>query len=187
MSIRLVNWLAVLRQLLYSSGNDHRGAVDGVPDDSATPPVTVDFDLGGLFMVDSFSIWNSLSNGGILNFNLLASQSSDFSSATTIGAFQLIDLDTHESNQGNSVIAPAEFADFAAVSASYMRIEITRFLGEDLIPPRGADVTIANEVVFGGTRLGNNNGQVPEPSSMILFGLGLLSACRAKRIRVASK
>ena len=114
----------------------------------------VDFDLGGLFEINSMAFWNIGSNSSIsvVDFTLLADDNSAFTSPTNLGSF------TADTNTGHQSAVLAEVFDFATISASHFRMQITSNNG-------GTDFTGIGEVAFEA---------VPEPSTFVLALMGIL-------------
>jgi hypothetical protein len=117
----------------------------------------IDFTLGGSYAIDSFAVWALVSTNGdnIGNFTLLASDDPSFTTTTTLGNF------TPTYSAGSPI--PATVVSFALTTASYVRMEITSNNG-------GPDAGL-NEAAFG-----FETGAVPEPSSLLLAGIGIVSA-----------
>jgi hypothetical protein len=115
----------------------------------------VDFTLGGPHAIDSFAVWALISTNGdnIGNFTLLASNDASFTTTTTLGNFS-------PTYAAGSPI-PATVVNFATTTASFVRMEITSNNG-------GPDAGF-NEAAFG------SPGAVPEPSSLVMTGLGIAS------------
>jgi hypothetical protein len=117
----------------------------------------VDFTLGGSYAIDSFAVWGLLSTNGdnMGNFTLLASDDASFASTTTLGNF------TPTYSAGSPI--PATVVSFTMTTASYVRMEVTSNNG-------GPDAGF-NEAAFG-----FEQSAVPEPSSLLLAGIGIGSA-----------
>ena len=114
----------------------------------------VDFTLGGSYEIDAFAIWALISTNGdnIGDFTLLASNDPSFTTFTTLGSF------TPTYSPGSPI--PATVVTFTATTASYVRLEITSNNG-------GPDAGL-NEAAFGVAA-------VPEPSSLLMMGIGIAS------------
>ena len=127
---------------------------------------TIDFDLGSIFTISSFLLWNDHDGQGINNFALLIDDNSDFSSPLSLGSFSAIDNDPIYMQQFN----------FEEATGQYVRLQIfnTNNLGG-----LGAPALLVNfgEVAFDTS----NNNSVPEPATTLLFGLGLLGLAGVNR------
>lgn len=127
---------------------------------SGTLTGRIDFDLGGLFLVDGFSFWNQNAGGpgalgstGIRNLTVLSSSNG--------ASFNLISGAPGIFSQvPGSTALPPEIFSFAPIVASHIRFQVANNYGDS------AQTGFA-EVAFSGTAT-----TVPEPSSLAVFGLG---------------
>lgn len=111
-----------------------------------------DFDLGGSYVIDAFVIWNLVDDpSAIREFNLLADSSSDFSNPVNLGSFTALN------NLGLNWNTEAQVFNFHATEASYVRLDILNTWS-----PTSWHVAY-NEAAFS---------VVPEPTTLLLFGLG---------------
>lgn len=156
----------------FSSQSDIWNGYNG---GSGPPPFpgNFDFDLGGLFAIQSLALWNFGGNqdANLVGFTLLADDNHAFSSPVTLGSY------TANPNTGDLSAVRAEVFGFAPVNASFVRMRITSNHGDP------ANV-VFGEVAFEAL-------PIPEPSSLILLSFGALGLVgpgfrRHHRIREAS-
>jgi len=129
----------------------------------------VDFDLGSVYSVADFVLWNDANQGGassgIRNFRLHASLVADFSVSTLLGAFV---GELGPPFPGPPI--PAELFSFAAADARYIRLEIIDQWGDPNVN--------VGEVAFG---VGNAVIPIPEPAVLALVGIGFAAGLGAAR------
>jgi hypothetical protein len=129
----------------------------------------VDFYLGGTYTLDALSLWTlagAAQTISVKQFTLLASNSSTFSTYTTLGTYTATEPGI------NSTSVSAQVFDFTATSASYIRIEIQSNYGNMNYSGMG-------EVAFGAV--------IPEPSSLALCGIAGVVGLVVARFRRRSK
>jgi hypothetical protein len=122
----------------------------------------VDFDLGGSYLIESFALWNFGEGfaSNVVGFNLLASDTADFSSQTVLLSSQSANTNTGP----NNATLPEVFT-FAPATASFVRLEITS--------NNGTTATSFGEAAFD---------VVPEPSSsLLMIGSGLAWLLKRRR------
>lgn len=127
-------------------------------------PLNLDFDLGGSFSISSLGLWNyGTADVGVNDFTLYASNDASFSSATNLGTFSALSLDT-TLNQG-------QVFTFDSIETSYIRMTITSTGGS-------THQVALGEVVF---EIADPEAEIPEPTSLFLIGLGLLGLSFARK------
>jgi hypothetical protein len=139
------------------AGNAWEGSV-------AALPINLDFDLGGLFSIESAALWTSFAGFSINAFTVLTSTQSTFAVATNVGSF-------------NAVDTPAMNAQVFSLVAS-----VGQFVRIQVNSDRGAGFVNLSEIAFEAS-----NSAVPEPASFILLGSGLVAALGLRRGRSRSK
>lgn len=131
--------------------------------DRRSVPVTVDFDLGGEFLVESFALWNrGFVDQGVRDFKLSASSDASFMDSVDLGDF------TATAVIGSWSFTGAEVFSFGPTSASHVRMVVTGYYG-------GYGVSF-NEVAFEAR-------QVPEPTTLAILGIGALGLAGVRRRR----
>lgn len=125
----------------------------------------VDFDLGGQKTIAAFALWNAAQNSisRVATFNLLASADATFTNTINLGSFAT-------NTSGFSGAVQAQVFTFSATDAAFVRMQIT-----STAAPGGNNVASMGEVAFSA---------VPEPSSAMLVGSGILLALVRRRTRL---
>jgi len=154
----------------YLAANPEHLSVPGVSgffSNFRDPLGTYDLDLGGLFDVSRFVLWNDNDNNAVVGFNLFADDNAGFVSPTLIGAF------TADPTLSISpdLMLPDLFS-FAPVEASHIRFEITSNNGSGFFHAFG-------EIAFGREEAVVD---VPVPGSLALLGIGGLALLRRRRV-----
>jgi hypothetical protein len=130
---------------------------------SGTTTGNFDFDLGGLFDIESFALWADpqTAGQGINSFNLLADDNAAFSSPTLLGNYSAVEGLGNANNF-------AQVFTFAQTSASNVRVQI--------VSNHGGPLTGFVEGAFEVTA-------VPEPATggLILMAGGLLGVLARRR------
>lgn len=149
-----------LNAYLASAPTHDFGSLSDVWLSDFAPTGNFDFDLGGTVTLTSMVLWNDATGSPrrINTITLYADDNASFSSPTVIGLFT-----TNPNNGLASAVSPDIF-NFAAVEASYIRMEITA--------NNGNLDTRFGEVAFG---------VVPEPSAALLAGVGTLFLLKRRR------
>lgn len=125
------------------------GGQAGMPTPSM--PINFDLDLGGLVTIDAIALWTQGTGAAsISTFDLLVSNVSDFSSATTLGSFTMVNTD---------LPALANIFTFTATQTQFIRLSVTSNLGYPI-------ATRFNEFAA--------RSAVPLPAAVWLFSSGLL-------------
>ena len=138
-----------------------------------TVPATIDFDLGAEYLLNRLAWWNHAvgSTANVESFRLFAMTDATFTTGSQVGG-------TFTNPQGDSSLPyPATVFDIPDVTTRYLRLRIDGYYGNDCCVAIGelAFETPAAVVVDPAT--------VPEPSSLILFGSGILAAGIVRRRR----
>lgn len=131
------------------------GGVAGVP-------ASITFDLGSVWNIGGLVVWNQAGSASLNGFNLSGSQTLG-GPTVSLGSF-VMPGDSQQFPQ------PAEVFNFSATALRYITMEITSNDGY-------SGGTILNEVAFDGGR----GASVPEPASLSLIGLGLVSMFARRR------
>ena len=127
----------------------------------------IDLDLGGSYVIDKLALWNLVDDpSAIQQFNLLVDDNSAFSSPANLGNF------IASNSLGSRPDTEAQVFGLAATTASFARLEILNTWS-----PSSFSVAF-NEAAFGVTAV---NGPVPEPTTMLLVGSGLLGLWGARK------
>ncbi len=146
---------------IASGPTDGNSPHDMVVFDRRSVPVTVDFDLGGEVLIESFALWNrGFVDQGVRDFKLSASSDASFLDSVDLGDF------TATAVIGSWSFTGSEVFSFGPTSASYVRMVVTSYYG-------GYGVSF-NEVAFEAS-------QVPEPASLAIFGFGVLGLVAVRR------
>ncbi len=157
------------------------GALKGISVSGASvifPRDTLIFDLGDVYELDRFALWNE-ENGGIRSASIsISSDNVNFTNVLTIQPAGN-PFDPNISYQPDIYNYGADVFSFSdLVSAQYLKF--------DLVCPN-------NNSVYAGCSLGeiafsvaanNASGSVPEPTSFAIMGLGLIGLAGARRRRV---
>ena len=146
----------------YIAGNPQHDSEPGNDWVSNTTSGVTVYDLGSLLSVDKVAIWNFGGLGGNTSFattqvTVEASANPGFTSPTNLGTFNLSVFATTN---------PAQVFGFPTVAAEFFRFENFQ--------SNGAGALGLGEVAFAAT---------PEPSSVVLFGLGLAGLVGRRRKR----
>ncbi len=121
---------------------------------------TIIYDLGDVYTLDRLALWNEDAMG-IASFELYTSLSSDFSSFIDHGTFQ-------PSDNAYAVDYEADIFNMIVGNARYVKLVMV-----------GAGETLGmGEIAFSANTAGN---AVPEPATLMLFGLGLLGLAGINR------
>lgn len=135
---------------------------DGIGSAGSAPPVNFDFDMGSLVLIDAIALWTQgLGSASLVNFNLIVSEFSDFSVATDLGAFTMINSNPR---------ALANIFTFDATQAQFIRLSVTSNFGWPI-------ATRFNEFAA--------RSAVPIPLALWLFGSGLLGLIVLHRRKIA--
>ncbi|MCG8641479.1 MAG: PEP-CTERM sorting domain-containing protein [Desulfobacterales bacterium] len=138
---------------------------------SSAPPGQFTFDLGTTFTVDAFAFWEAANPGSLTGFDLYADTDSIFGNGglTLIGNFN---------PTGGGFGAPqpssAQVFGFSSTTTQYLHIDVLSIQGgSNLIPGVG-------EIAFRGSS------PIPEPTTMLLFGFGLIGFAGVSRRKNSS-
>ena len=149
---------------IYLASSPTHGSSSGTfwSSDTFSFPVSLDFDLGGSFLVESFVLWGQgNTNGNPKDFSLFADDNAGFSSPTLLGNF------TNGLNGTLSAAGAQQFI-FTPTQVSYIRMTID----SNYDPPPVFSSTRVREVAFG---------VVPEPSTALLLSIGLVGLAVRQR------
>lgn len=120
----------------------------------------IDFDLGGVYSVDRFGLWNG-GYRGIINAELFTSITADFASATSVGVINPTRSGSADLRENLQVF------DLIDTNAQFVRLSIyshaTNILG------------------VAGVAFDVNSSSVPEPATLALLGIGLAGIGFSKR------
>jgi hypothetical protein len=119
---------------------------------------TIDFDLGSIYTLHRFALWNDQDIQALGNFTLEVSNDPGFATATSLGSFS-----------GVVDIPPivAQVFDLSDASGRYVRLHATT------VAP-ATNLINFGEIAFDATA-GAANGVVPEPGQLLIWSL--LAAC----------
>lgn len=122
-------------------------------------PTFIDLDFGSAITFTDFGLWNDNDYQGIKNFNILVSNNSAFSSATTLGAFTAY-FNTASNPNGalvdHSNALDIQLFDLGSVTGRYVRVEV--------LSAHSNTYSNFGEFIFGGS-ISNNVSAIPEPAS----------------------
>ncbi len=154
----------------YFAGNPtHNGAfaVNDWGSEQGTPQAEITYDLGGLYNLESFALWNrGLPDQGINSFELIFSETTDFAISTTVSG-----LNGGVAGANNAALA--DVFSFSVVSAAFVKLNIlSTYNTFDLI-------------TFGEVAFESFVSEVPLPAALPLFlaGLAGLGFGRSKKAR----
>ncbi len=140
----------------FVSGTTHSGTNPQFTVWSVQGLLTATFDLGASYDIDRLALWNFSATSSLRGFTLQASNTSNFSNFTDLGAFSV--------NNGTFPNSPAQTFTFTSTNARYFRFINTS--------NGGTSTTGFSEIVFGQT----DSQAVPEPStilgSLVAIGVG---------------
>jgi len=132
-------------------------------------PGIVDFNLGSLFSITDFVLWNG-DAAGIQNFDLVVSSVSDFSSFTSVGSF------VANFNPNGVSYLPQRFS-FSPANAQFVRLKINTSY-----PFTNGFISIGESAFGVGTK------SIPESSSVLgLLALGTLGVGSLIKSKVMGK
>ncbi len=122
---------------------------------SSSVPGNVDFDLGGVHVIEAFALWNlgsiiGFNDAAVQNFTLLASSDDTFTTTTLLGDFV--------ANAPSANLVPAQIFTFSPTAAAFVRMEITSNHGQ----PGGS-------VGFGEAAFEVRVNVIPEPSTLAMM------------------
>jgi len=120
----------------------------------------IDFDFGSELNFTDFGLWNDIDDQGILNFNILVSNDSTFTSSTTIGLFT--------ATTGNDPLPLQQF-DLLGTAGRYIRVDMLSTHG-------GTNINFGEFIFAAGA-----TSSVPEPTSLALLSLGLAGFSFARK------
>ncbi len=141
----------------YASGNPMANCNNCSPyyfGQSGIASGNIDFDLGGIFSVDQFGLWNG-SYRGITNVELFTSLTADFAISTSVGVFSPTYGGNANLDEGLQVF------DLLDTNAQFVRLSISSYATSIL-----GVAAVAFDV-------NPSVSSVPEPGSLALLALGL--------------
>lgn len=144
--------------------HDGGGSLNSGFTGSVAPPGQYSFDLGAVRSVDALAFWEVQNSGSVHSFNLYADTDQNFGNGVgaLIGSFTATG-----GGFGGPAISSAQVFNFGAVSTQFLHIDVlTMQGGTQLVPGIG-------EVAF--------RGNVPEPGTIALLGLGLAGLAASRR------
>lgn len=121
------------------------------------------FDLGSSYLVDKIAIWNEEYNG-IYTFNVLTSNDG-ISFASVGSSFYPTDW-----NNTSSLPYDADIFSLTPTMGQYVRLDITG---------------VRNAVTMGEIVFSTSNSTIPEPSSILLLGFGMVGLAGVARKKMA--
>jgi hypothetical protein len=124
-----------------------------------------DFNLGGTYTIQAFALWTDPQSAGqgVKTFNLVAANNPSFTSSTLLGSY----IASTGPGVGNEAANVGQIFNFAAISASYVRMEVFSNYGS-------TSFTGISEAAFGVV-------SVSEPSTAVLLIAGLLVGVVVRR------
>ncbi len=115
----------------------------------------IDFDLGSIFSINQFGLWNG-SFRGITAVEIFTSLAADFATSTSVGTFN--PTFSGDANLDESL----QVFDLIDTNAQYVRLNISNF-ATNILGIAGVAFDVNSSVTV-----------VPEPASLALMGLGLV-------------
>jgi hypothetical protein len=122
-------------------------------------PGSIDYDLGGLFLIEHLVLWNDGTVLDINSFTVFTSLDASFATAVDAGTFSA---------------SNTAFASSVALIPS-----VAQFVRLRINSTYGSSFTALGEIAVDATEV--SQVPVPEPSSLALLSLGLAAAARARR------
>lgn len=119
----------------------------------------IDFDLGSSYNLTKFLLWNDNDYQGIKNFTLFVDDEASFSGATLLGTFS-----ASYGPSGYNLGVPLQQFDLNDSTGRYVRLQIEN------VHDNYSNLVNFGEIAFDAT----SSAPVPEPSTMLLFGGGLV-------------
>jgi hypothetical protein len=131
---------------------------------STTAPQNVDFDLGNSYSVNELAFWNYPFDhpGSVSSMSIFTASNALFTSALFVGSFNPV-ID------GDGTTNTVQVFDLIDSGARFVRLTVTAADSEGFG---------FSEIAFG-----VSPAQVPEPSSLVLFGVSLLGFAMSRRRR----